>query len=82
MRVYWTKRFRKQYDRLSPVAQDAVCRALEKFNRPGRTQQLTRFPGYHELRAGRLWRIIWWYGPDEQVILRSVGPHDRVLSRP
>ena len=82
MQLYWTKHFRKQYDRLSPVGQAAVCHALERFNHPGKTQQLQRFPGCHELRAGRRWRIIWWRGPDNLIVLRSVGIHDRVLNRP
>ena len=82
MTVYWTKRFKKQFARLSPVGQDAVNRALDSFTQPGRIRPLWRFPNYYELRAGRQWRVIWFYGEDGIVILRTVKSHDRALSRP
>ena len=82
MKIYLTKRFRKQFAQLSPQGQSAVQRALRHFTQPGRIRPLWRFPNYYELRAGRQWRVIWFYGADGIVILRTVKSHDRALSRP
>lgn len=82
MKIYLTKRFRKQFAQLSPEGQSAVQRALRYFTQPGRIRPLWRFPHYYELRVGRQWRVIWYYGDDGIVILRTVKSHDRALSRP
>ena len=82
MKIYRTKRFRKQFAQLSPEGQSAVQRALRYFTQPGRIQPLRRFPNYYELRAGLKWRVIWFYGDDGIVILRTVKLHDRALARP
>lgn len=81
MEMYWTKNFAKQYAKLAPPVQEAVCRALAHFDQPGKVEPLQRVPEHYELRVGRHWRVIWHYGSDHVVILRSVGSHQETLER-
>ena len=79
--LYWSKNFAKQYAKLAPPVQAAVCRALAHFDQPGKVEPLQQVPEQYELRVGRRWRIIWHYGPRHVIILRSVGSHDQALER-
>lgn len=79
--LYGTKNFAKQYAKLDPVVQAAVCRALAHFDRLGKVKPLRNMPAHFELRVGRRWRVIWHYGPQREIILHSVGSHDHILDR-
>ena len=81
MQMIWTKRFRKQYDRLSRDTQQIVQRALKRCDRPGQVQHLHQHPQYYELRCGSQWRVIWYYDSRHVVVLHAVGEHDHVLTR-
>lgn len=82
LRIYTTRRYDRQFAKLSPIARAAIRRALRYLRQPDRIQPLSSNPDIYELRAGP-WRVTWCYGEDAtQILLRNCGEHDRVLRRP
>lgn len=79
-----SKRFQRQWDRLSGPAAEAVSRALHKLRRgtlPLRA--LTAYPGCYEAKVLARMRLIVERGQGGSGwIVRSVGNHDPILRRP
>lgn len=78
-----TRRFQRQWDRLTGPAREAVGRALHKLQRGELPlKSLVAYPGMYEARVMAGMRMIVERGDGPGWIVRSIGPHDPILRRP
>lgn len=81
--VVMTRRFKRQWDRLTGPAARAVGQALHKLQRGELPlKRLVAFPGLYEARVLTGVRLIVERADSPGWIVRSVGDHDPILRRP